>query len=267
MLIQSVLIFILGIAATALVLILIAPVAWRRALFLARKVIASEVPLSLTEVQADRDFLRARHAVELVRLEEKYASLLERYNSQKIQLDSAKEQFYRMGEVEKRTLILEEQLADTRDELDVEKQLVTALENNNGRNLHELREFLFKEKLVRVDVAAQEAELKTLRAEISELKQLLAKSTQKTSNSGNDQSSIVKLRQEMIDLAALLAAKTADAEGETSPIRELVKGARGEKSLAARIRKQIAPNTVEKNKTTRKKQATKTKRQQKAVTD
>ncbi|KAA6405826.1 hypothetical protein [Candidatus Tokpelaia sp.] len=89
--VQSVLGFILGFAAAVFVLILCAPIIWRRALFLAQKVVRTELPLSLKEVEADRDFLRARHAVIVCRLQEELAQERREDYARKLALSQARE--------------------------------------------------------------------------------------------------------------------------------------------------------------------------------
>ncbi|EJF94597.1 hypothetical protein ME9_00910 [Bartonella taylorii 8TBB] len=96
MLIQSFLFFILGVAATSWLLVLFAPLIWRRALHFAHKVVSVQIPSSHTEIQANYDFLRAQHAVELVRCEQKYDSLQKKYAQQKIQLSQVTEQLYQL---------------------------------------------------------------------------------------------------------------------------------------------------------------------------
>lgn len=67
--IQSALIFALGFLVAALLALLLAPVLWRRAQWLMRHRLEAVVPMTLDEVRADRDALRAEHAVAMRRLE------------------------------------------------------------------------------------------------------------------------------------------------------------------------------------------------------
>jgi len=90
--VQSVLGFILGFAAAVFILILGAPLIWRRALFLAQKVVRTELPLSLKEIEADRDFLRARQAVIVCRLQEELAREKQEDHGRKLALSRAREQ-------------------------------------------------------------------------------------------------------------------------------------------------------------------------------
>lgn len=65
--------FALGCFLTALVALLFAPVFWRRALRLTRQRLQLQIPLSMQEILAERDELRAEFAVERVRIEQDLA--------------------------------------------------------------------------------------------------------------------------------------------------------------------------------------------------
>lgn len=62
--------FALGCIITALFALMFAPVFWRRALRLTRKHLQLQVPLSMQEILAERDQLRAEFAVERLRIEQ-----------------------------------------------------------------------------------------------------------------------------------------------------------------------------------------------------
>lgn len=62
--------FALGCIVTALLALLFAPVFWSRALRLTRKRLQLQVPLSMQEILAERDQLRAVHAVDRLRVEQ-----------------------------------------------------------------------------------------------------------------------------------------------------------------------------------------------------
>ncbi|WP_371923238.1 hypothetical protein [Bartonella sp. B1099] len=96
MLIQSFLFFILGVAATSWLLVLLSPLIWRKAVHFAHKDVCAQIPLSLTEIQASHDFVRAQHAVELAKNQQKYESLQKKYAQQKIYLSQVTEQLYRL---------------------------------------------------------------------------------------------------------------------------------------------------------------------------
>ncbi|MHC1548233.1 hypothetical protein [Phyllobacterium sp. K27] len=67
--IQTALYFALGFLAAVLLALLVVPPIWRRAAYLTRKRVEAEIPLTLNEIQAQRDGLRAEHALAHRKLE------------------------------------------------------------------------------------------------------------------------------------------------------------------------------------------------------
>lgn len=73
--IEQAIYFALGCIVTALLALLFAPVFWSRALRLTRKRLQLQVPLSMQEILAERDQLRAAHAVDRLRVEQEMESV------------------------------------------------------------------------------------------------------------------------------------------------------------------------------------------------
>ena len=71
--IEQTIYFALGCIVTALLALLLTPVLWSRALRLSRKRLRLQVPISMQEILAERDHLRAAHAVEQLRIEQELA--------------------------------------------------------------------------------------------------------------------------------------------------------------------------------------------------
>lgn len=67
--IQTALYFALGFLAAVLLALLVVPPIWRRATYLTRRRVEAEIPLTLNEIQAQRDGLRAEHALASRKLE------------------------------------------------------------------------------------------------------------------------------------------------------------------------------------------------------
>ena len=61
--IQTALYLALGFLSAVLLVLIFAPPVWRRAMLLTRRRVEAETPLTLNEIQAQRDGLRAEHAV------------------------------------------------------------------------------------------------------------------------------------------------------------------------------------------------------------
>lgn len=72
--IQSILFFLLGFFCAGFLALMIAPIVWRRAVNLTRKRVESSIPLTLSEIQAEKDALRADFAMAVRRLEQKLHS-------------------------------------------------------------------------------------------------------------------------------------------------------------------------------------------------
>lgn len=88
MIVQAIVFFVLGVAVTGLLLMLIGPLVWRRMLRQARKKVEKEFPVPLKEVETYRTFLRSEVTVTLAHLQKKYDILLEDYTIQKTEFDS-----------------------------------------------------------------------------------------------------------------------------------------------------------------------------------
>jgi chromosome segregation ATPase len=103
--IEPILYFTLGLLTSGLVALMIGPAIWARAVRLTRRRIEASQPLSLAEIRADRDQLRAEFAVTARRLELNIADLRSKSADQRIELGRA------LG---------------ARDEIEVERQRLAA---------------------------------------------------------------------------------------------------------------------------------------------
>lgn len=90
--IQSILFFVLGFLCAGLLALLVAPAIWRRAVRLTRKRVEAAVPLTLTEIQADKDRLRAEFAVSTRRLEMSVKELREKAAEQIVDIGRGREE-------------------------------------------------------------------------------------------------------------------------------------------------------------------------------
>ena len=90
--IQATLIFILGFLSAVFVAALVAPAIWRRAVSLTRRRVEATLPLSLNEIRAEKDALRAGHAMAARKLEVTLAALREEMAAQSIEADRARDE-------------------------------------------------------------------------------------------------------------------------------------------------------------------------------
>lgn len=89
--VQSILFFVLGFLCAAFVVLLIAPAVWRRAVTLTRQRIEASVPLTRSEIQAERDGLRAEFAMSVRKLEMDVKAFREKSAGQAVELGRSHE--------------------------------------------------------------------------------------------------------------------------------------------------------------------------------
>ena len=123
MVLEAVLYFVLGFLCAGLLALMVSPAIWNRAVILTKRKIESSVPLTLNEVQADKDQLRAEFAMSTRRLEMNIEELKERASAQLIDINrkrdeltsiisDRKEKLQEIQELESRTSELRANLAE-----------------------------------------------------------------------------------------------------------------------------------------------------------
>ncbi len=110
--IQSALFFIFGVLVTVFVVVLLGPSVWRRAFFLARRQVQAELPITLAEIRADRDGLRAEYAVAVSRQEQLLKLERQKNAEQKVLLARQYEELKRIPLLEASQADIEKQLAE-----------------------------------------------------------------------------------------------------------------------------------------------------------
>jgi chromosome segregation ATPase len=96
-LVQSVLLFTLGFLSAAFLALMVAPAIWGRAVALTRKRIEASVPLTLNEVQADKDQLRAEFAMSTRRLEVSVKNFKDKITQQMVEISRNREELVRLS--------------------------------------------------------------------------------------------------------------------------------------------------------------------------
>ena len=150
--IQSILFFGFGFLSALLLALLIAPAFWRRAVRLTERRIRATMPLTMNEIQAEKDGLRAEFAMATRRLEIKLKNCKDRAAAQ-------------MVEIERNHQHLQE-VSGERDRL---KEEAAALEKKNGEleaaraaSAEELQALSAKFNELQGQVAAKDAEISRL---------------------------------------------------------------------------------------------------------
>lgn len=95
--VQSILFFTLGFLCAGFLALMVAPAIWRRAVALTRKRIEASVPLSLTDIQADKDRMRAEFAMSTRRLEMSIKSFKDKAAAQIIEINRNREELKRLA--------------------------------------------------------------------------------------------------------------------------------------------------------------------------
>lgn len=85
--IQATLIFLLGFLSAGFIAVLVAPAIWRRAVALTRRRVEAALPLSMAEISADKDAVRAEYAMATRRLEMTIKSLREEKTAQSLEIE------------------------------------------------------------------------------------------------------------------------------------------------------------------------------------
>ncbi|MER9298074.1 hypothetical protein NKI38_16485 [Mesorhizobium sp. M0621] len=89
--VQSVLFFVLGFLCAGFLALMVAPAIWRRAVTLTRRRIEASIPLTQTEIQADKDRVRAEYAMSTRRLEISVKALREKAAEQLVEISRCHE--------------------------------------------------------------------------------------------------------------------------------------------------------------------------------
>jgi chromosome segregation ATPase len=95
--VQSILFFTLGFLTAGFLALMIAPAIWRRAVALTRRRIEASVPLSLADIQADKDRIRAEFAMSTRRLEMSIKSFKDKTAAQVVEISRNREELNRLS--------------------------------------------------------------------------------------------------------------------------------------------------------------------------
>lgn len=192
---QTVLIFTFGFLAAALLALMAAPAVWRRAVFLTRKRIEAALPLSLNELNAEKDALRAEHAMAMRRMELRLKDTREHDTSEKVLVEEQGERIKSLegnvantaarnaelerqhaeitGKLHERITELSEMsvlLESTRTELDIRSSELKAATRLREDRAAQLKEVSAQLQAVRDDLGDRERQIENLCETIAELK-------------------------------------------------------------------------------------------------
>jgi hypothetical protein len=120
--IEYALLVMLGFCAAGLLALLIAPTIWNRAVRLTTKRLDATLPMSLSDIEADKDLLRASYAIQIRRLEAGLTKARDKSASQLVEISKLQ---MVIGEMRDRVGTLEKQLEERRNAANVFERTIT----------------------------------------------------------------------------------------------------------------------------------------------
>ena len=177
----------LGVFATLLLMLLVVPMIWKRAVRLTKKRLVAEMPMSYNELQAEKDQVRAEMAIDMRRLEvisnrrqdelanksikiDRLNATLEKRDATIVQHEEEIETLRNtVAEQKDESRQLSGQLRETEQQLEDARQTITGLETDKvdlNKEIYYLETNVDEQK---VELAAQMARIENLREELSNL--------------------------------------------------------------------------------------------------
>lgn len=226
---ESVLYFLLGFLAAALLALMVSPMVWQRAVSLTKRRIERSVPLTLNEIQADKDQLRAEFAMSTRRLEISVDELRERAATQIIEINRKRDDIAKLAEEQGDKINVIEELQTKSGELRVIlRQREEQLEKTNMRltDTHERldeKALQFEQMRQRYEKAQTDSDSKKIElvAKQTELENMSDKlhinDLVDTNATPDDQNNALKA--ELAKSRALLTASTKDTRDLKKKLR------------------------------------------------
>ncbi|RWF76850.1 MAG: hypothetical protein EOS26_10835, partial [Mesorhizobium sp.] len=182
--VQSVLFFVLGFLCAGFVALMIAPAIWRRAVMLTRKRVEGSMPLTLAEIQAEKDRIRAEFAMSTRRLEMNVKSLREKAAEQLVEISRGREALKELAleRKDKKQALSEleakgEDLRQREDQLQLVSDRLAQTEHALEKRVLELKKLehmyddaSFSSSSRQIELVARESELQRLADDISVLR-------------------------------------------------------------------------------------------------
>jgi chromosome segregation ATPase len=203
-LVQSVLLFALGFLAAAFLAFLFAPAIWQRAVHLTKKRIEASVPLTLNEVQADKDQQRAEFALSTRKLEINVKSLKEKVTTQQIDVTRVNQELALMAkereQLNKTIDELQSQAGDMNATLQQRAIEVATLETKRSElelliearlrdveeREHAIRNLTIEADNRRIELVAQSTAKEQLAGQVTEIRQVRHTVEQKLRSTANE---------------------------------------------------------------------------------
>lgn len=186
--IQTALFFTLGFLSAGFLALLVAPALWRRAVTLTRKRVEASVPLSLDEIQADKDRMRAEFAMSTRRLEMSVKQFRDKATQQIVEINRNREDLKRIAgerdsmngmvaELEARAAELRTELKERENELQRSNERLAAQERLAEERAFEIEKLgrmyedaSFSASTRQIEMVAQESKLDELSGSTAKLR-------------------------------------------------------------------------------------------------
>jgi len=176
--IQSVLVFLLGFLCAVFLILLAAPLFWRRANYLWQKQMNAQLPLSLTAIEADRDMLRASHAAALRKAEMQVSEIREKHTQALLKISTDRHEIEKILPLQQELEIARIQQKDDRQTLNAAQEQMKKLQQKqqasfeeNGRMQRQNEALSHLSDTLREEVSRRESETDRLRREAGDLRQ------------------------------------------------------------------------------------------------
>ena len=247
MTIETAMVFVLGFLSAALLSLALMGAVWKRAVRLTTRRVENAVPMSMAEIKADKDQLRAEHAVIARRLEVRADSLAEKVNGQAIVIAQGHETMRdlrteiaghveRIGDLEAAKAGLEEVRAKLRADLaDRETEIRVAGEvlRQKEQEFTALDQELAGQK---VDNDSLRVESVALRTQIDNLKSMTVQLGRDLDEAQRDLSGH---RQSFAETSTLLSDERRRAAGLSADIERLEERLATETATGVRLQAEI----------------------------
>ncbi len=266
--IEAIMFFALGFLAASLIALVLLSAVWHRAVRLTTRRIEGAIPVSMAEIQADKDQLRAEFAMSTRRLEASVEQLKLKTTEQLADIGRKSETIRLLkNEVEEKTAAitaleaqertLRERLRSTEEELSAKAKSLHEAEaelsvkvNQIAQLNHSLSDKTSEAESNRVEIIALETQCTGLKSRIAELEREVASTEERLAeertqaenaarNLSEERKNAEALSAQIADLEKKLAASREEAEELSRNIANLEEESRRQQALAAQREKDL----------------------------
>jgi len=186
--IESVLFFALGFLCAGFLALMVIPAIWRRAVTMTRKRIEATVPLTLSEIQADKDRMRAEFAMSTRRLEMSVKAFREKAAAQIVDISRGREELKQLAaersdknrsvsELESKSAELRAELRQREDQLQRMAERMAEADRALEKKAQELEKLgqmyedaSFSSSNRQIELVARESEVEKLATDVTSLR-------------------------------------------------------------------------------------------------